>query len=135
MDGLVIDNGQHVFLRCCSAYRGLLARLGMTGSVTLQDRFEVTVLRPGGRARLRRTALPGPLHMGQALAGYPLLSLRSDCAWCRAALAMHAARPGERPGWTGSVSVTGSPRTGRASMARRVLWDLFTVSALNVAGR
>ena len=71
---LTVDNGQHVFLRCCSAYRGLLARLGMTGSVTLQDRFDVTVLRPGGRARLRRTVLPGPLHMGQALASYQHLS-------------------------------------------------------------
>ena len=67
---LVVDNGQHVFLRCCTAYRGLLARLGMTGSVLLQDRFDVTVLRPGGRATLRRTGLPGPLHMGRALAGY-----------------------------------------------------------------
>ncbi|HXZ77964.1 MAG TPA: FAD-dependent oxidoreductase, partial [Streptosporangiaceae bacterium] len=37
--GLMVDNGQHVFLRCCVAYRGLLARLGMTGSVSLQDRF------------------------------------------------------------------------------------------------
>ena len=46
-NGLTVDNGQHVFLRCCIAYRGLLARLGMTGSVTLQDRFDVTVLRPG----------------------------------------------------------------------------------------
>ena len=27
-DGLEIDNGQHVFLRCCTAYRALLARLG-----------------------------------------------------------------------------------------------------------
>ena len=72
--GLTIDNGQHVFLRCCTAYRGLLARLGMTGSVAVQDRFDVTVLRPGGRARLRRTALPGPLHMGQALARYRHLS-------------------------------------------------------------
>lgn len=28
-DDLVIDTGQHVFLRCCTAYRGLLDRLGM----------------------------------------------------------------------------------------------------------
>ena len=62
--GLMVDNGQHVFLRCCVAYRGLLARLGMTGAVTLQDRFDVTVLAPEGRARLRRTA-PGPLHLAR----------------------------------------------------------------------
>ncbi len=27
-EGLQMDNGQHVFLRCCGAYRALLARLG-----------------------------------------------------------------------------------------------------------
>src|SRR5215469_12595408 len=86
--GLTVDNGQHVFLRCCTAYRGLLARLGMTGSVAVQDRFDVTVLRPGGRARLRRTALPGPLHMGQALAGYRHLSYAERLLVVPAALAM-----------------------------------------------
>ncbi|HEX9527341.1 MAG TPA: FAD-dependent oxidoreductase, partial [Streptosporangiaceae bacterium] len=25
---MMIDNGQHVFLRCCTSYQGLLARLG-----------------------------------------------------------------------------------------------------------
>ena len=29
-DGIVADNGQHVFLRCCTAYRGLLDRIGAT---------------------------------------------------------------------------------------------------------
>ena len=47
-DGLTVDTGQHVFLGCCSAYRGLLDRLGMTEHTTLQDRFDVTVLAPGG---------------------------------------------------------------------------------------
>jgi predicted NAD/FAD-binding protein len=131
--GLTVDNGQHVFLRCCTAYRGLLARLGMTGSVTLQDRFEVTVLRPGGRATLRRTALPGPLHMGQALAGYRHLSYAERLRVVPAALAMtrlDAASPeldGQRLGdWLAAH--------GQGEHARRVLWDLFTVSALNVAG-
>ena len=113
--GLTVDNGQHVFLRCCTAYRGLLARLGMTGSVTLQDRFDVTVLRPGGRARLRRTALPGPLHMGQALASYQHLSYAERLRVVPAALAMTMfTRPA--PSLTGSASVTGWPLTGRANM-------------------
>src|ERR1017187_1158337 len=33
-----------------------------------------------------------------------------------------------------SGSGTGSPPRGQGERARRVLWDLFTVSALNVAG-
>ena len=92
--GLSIDNGQHVFLRCCTAYRGLLARLGMTGSVSLQDRFDVTVLSPGGRATLRRTSLPGPLHMGRAVTGYGHLSLAERLRVVPAALAMARLDPG-----------------------------------------
>jgi protoporphyrinogen oxidase len=125
--GLVVDNGQHVFLRCCTAYRGLLARLGMTGSVAVQDRFDVTVLRPGGRARLRRTALPGPLHMGRALTGYGFLSFTQRLQAARAALAMAALDPvaegldDERLGdWLAA--------RGQDERTRRVLWDLFTVS-------
>ena len=94
-DGLVVDNGQHVFLGCCSAYRELLTRLGMTGAVSVQDRFDVTVLSPGGRARLRRTGLPGPLHMGQALARYSFLTLGERLRVARAALAMRMLNPAD----------------------------------------
>jgi hydroxysqualene dehydroxylase len=131
--GLTVDNGQHVFLRCCTAYRGLLARLGMTGSVTLQDRFDVTVLRPGGRARLRRTALPGPLHMGQALASYEHLSYAERLRVVPAALAMTRLDPAS-PELDGQRLGDWLAAHGQGEHARRVLWDLFTVSALNVAG-
>jgi squalene-associated FAD-dependent desaturase len=131
--GLTVDNGQHVFLRCCTAYRGLLARLGVTGSVTLQDRFDVTVLRPGGRARLRRTALPGPLHMGQALASYQHLSFAERLRVVPAALAMTRLDPAS-PELDGQRLGDWLAAHGQGEHARRALWDLFTVSALNVAG-
>ncbi|MDX6392723.1 MAG: hypothetical protein QOJ73_3786 [Streptosporangiaceae bacterium] len=132
-DGLVIDNGQHVFLGCCSAYRELLARLDMTGAVSLQDRFDVTVLSPGGRARLRRTRLPGPLHMGKALAGYSFLTPVERLRVTRAALAMMRLDPA-RPGLDNERLGDWLAARGQGERARRVLWDLFTVSALNVAG-
>jgi squalene-associated FAD-dependent desaturase len=131
--GLTVDNGQHVFLRCCTAYRGLLARLGMTGSVSLQDRFDVTVLRPGGRARLRRTALPGPLHMGQALASYQHLSFAERLRVVPAALAMTRLDPAS-PELDGQRLGDWLAAHGQGEHARRALWDLFTVSSLNVAG-
>jgi squalene-associated FAD-dependent desaturase len=135
-DGLVVDNGQHVFLRCCTAYRGLLGRLGMTGSVTLQDRFDVTVLRPGPQARqarLRRNALPGPLHMGAALAAYPLLTLAERLVVGRAALAMKRLDPAS-PAVDQLRLGDWLAARGQSERARRALWDLFTVSALNIAG-
>src|SRR6185437_12377995 len=92
---MTIDNGQHVFLRCCTSYQELLVRLGATGLVSVQERFDVTVLSPRGTARLRRTALPGPLHFGKALAGYRLLSLSERIKVARAALAMRFLNPAD----------------------------------------
>ena len=72
--GLTIDNGQHAFLRCAVAYRGLLDRLGVADLVTVQDQLAVTVLAEGGRADVSRGHLPGPLHLAPALARYGLLT-------------------------------------------------------------
>ncbi|HEY1919905.1 MAG TPA: hydroxysqualene dehydroxylase HpnE [Streptosporangiaceae bacterium] len=138
-DGLVVDNGQHIFLRCCSAYQGLLDRLGMTGSVRLQDRFDVRVLRPGPpgapphQARLRRTGLPGPLHFGLALAGYSFLSFPERFRVGRAALAIKRLHP-DNPDVDARRLGDFLAAHGQDEQARRALWDLFTVSALNVAG-
>ncbi len=131
--GLTVDTGQHVFLRCCTAYRGLLARLGMTGATSLQERFDITVLSPAGRARLRRGGLPGPLHMAGSLLRYPLLSPAQRLRVGQAALGMRLLDPAsprqdrQRLGdWLAAH--------GQDERARRMLWDLFTVSSLNVAG-
>jgi uncharacterized protein with NAD-binding domain and iron-sulfur cluster len=141
-DGLVVDTGQHIFLGCCSAYRGLLGKLGMTASAPLQDRFDVTVLAPGRadpkdtgprQGRLRRTALPGPLHMLSALARYPFLSLTERSSVSRPALAMRRLDPAD-PAVDAQRFGDWLAAKGQSERARRVLWDLFTVSALNIAG-
>jgi squalene-associated FAD-dependent desaturase len=130
---LIVDNGQHVFLRCCTSYRQLLARLGVTGSVALQDRFDVTVLAPGRRARLRRGGLPGPLHLSRALAGYNLLSLSERLRVARAALALRFLDPG-KAGVDGRCLGDWLRARGQNERARRRLWDLFVVSSLNIDG-
>src|SRR5437868_630489 len=137
-DGLTVDTGQHVFLGCCSAYRGLLARLGMTEHTTLQDRFDVTVLAPGAngrprQARLRRTALPGPLHMLPALGRYPFLSRTERASVARPALGMRFVDPAD-PAVDTQRFGDWLARRGQSERTRRALWDLFSVSALNIAG-
>ncbi|MGH2834084.1 MAG: FAD-dependent oxidoreductase, partial [Solirubrobacteraceae bacterium] len=87
-DGLWLDNGQHVFLRCYSAYRGLLSRLGSEQLIHIQPRFEIPVLSPGGVRVLRRGRLPAPLHLTGALARYSFLSPRRRLRAARAALAL-----------------------------------------------
>jgi squalene-associated FAD-dependent desaturase len=120
-------------LRCCTSYRELLARLGVTGSVAIQERFDVTVLSPDGQARLRRTALPAPLHLGRALAGYRLLTLPQRLAIARAALAMRFVDPAS-PEADGQALGDWLAARGQGERARRLMWDLFIVSAMNIAG-
>jgi len=137
-DGLTVDTGQHIFLGCCSAYRGLLGKLGMTAHAPLQDRFDVTVLAPGRtrtprQARLRRTALPGPLHMLPALGRYPFLTRAERARVALPALAMRRVDPAD-PGVDAQRFGDWLAARGQSERARRALWDLFTVSALNIAG-
>jgi squalene-associated FAD-dependent desaturase len=142
---MMIDNGQHVFLRCCSSYQGLLARLGVTDQVAIQDRFDVTVLsgavssgtgsssKGAGPARLRRNGLPSPLHLAGALAGYPLLSLAERARVGRAALAFRLADPAS-PALDRQRLGDWLAARGQNERARRRLWDLFIISALNIGG-
>ncbi len=55
-EGLQMDNGQHVFLRCCVAYRGLLERLGSAHLVAVQPRLEIPCSAPAARRFAWRVA-------------------------------------------------------------------------------
>ncbi len=135
-DGLTVDTGQHIFLGCCTAYRDLLGKLGMTEHAPVQNRFDVRVLAPGPTprpGRLRRTALPGPLHMLPALGRYAFLSLAERANVARPALAMRFVNP-SRPGVDEQRFGDWLAARGQTERARRALWDLFSVSALNIAG-
>jgi squalene-associated FAD-dependent desaturase len=132
-DGLVIDTGQHVFLRCCTAYRGLLDRLGMAAHAPLQPRFDMTVVAPGKKAVMRRRRIPAPLHMLPALLGYPFLNGKERMRLGLAALAFR--RLDERDPATDELRLGDwLAAHGQDERTRRVLWDLFSVSSLNIPG-
>jgi squalene-associated FAD-dependent desaturase len=92
--GLSVDNGQHVFLRCCTAYRELLGRIGALDGVTLQPRLAIPVLAPGREpVWLRRTGLPAPAHLAHSLIRYRFLSVRERIAAARAMAALRGVDP------------------------------------------
>jgi len=130
---MTIDNGQHVVLRCCDQYQALLARLGITGQVEFQPRFDVTVLGPGGPARLYRTGLPSPLHLTASLNKYKLLPMADRLKVSRAALAMKFVDPAD-PATDDQRLGDWLIAHGQSELARRRMWDLFIISALNIAG-
>ncbi|MFJ6719214.1 MULTISPECIES: hydroxysqualene dehydroxylase HpnE [unclassified Streptomyces] len=132
---LTVDNGQHVYLRCCTAYRWFLDRVGGAALAPLQERLDVPVLdvaRPGGPrlGRLRRSALPVPLHLASSLARYPHLSLAERAGVGRAALALRRLDPAD-PALDGLDFATWLGRYGQSPRAIEALWDLVGIATLN----
>jgi hydroxysqualene dehydroxylase len=131
-DGLHVDNGQHVFLRCCTAYRELLERIGATEMVALQPRLELPVLAPNRpRAVLRRANLPPPLHMATSLARYGMLS---GVDRLRAARAMRALGAVDRDDPAVDAQSLGDWLSARRQgpRARAALWELIARPTLNL---
>ncbi len=131
-EGLRVDNGQHVFLRCCLAYRALLARLGSERLTAVQPRLDIPVLKPGRPpARLRRGSLPAPLHLAGALARYPHLTLPERAGAVRATLALMRLRP-EDPALDGLTFGEWLADHGQGPAAVAALWDLIALPTLNL---
>jgi hydroxysqualene dehydroxylase len=131
-DGLSLDNGQHVFLRCCTAYRELLERLGAMDATVMQPRLDIRVLAPGGRrGRLRRGRLPAPLHLARALAGYPFLRARERAGAARAALALRRLDPDD-PALDDRSFGDWLRERGQGPAATETLWNLIALPTLNL---
>ena len=131
--GLTIDNGQHLFLRCCTAYRDLLARLGVTDSCVIQDRLDLTVLAPGtsggpAQATLRRSGLPSPAHLAGALARFRLLSVTERA---RVAAAVARLRFADRGAGNDRNLAGWLADHGQPERVRTMLWDWLCAAALN----
>jgi len=131
-NGLSFDNGQHVFLRCCTAYRGFIDRIGANDQVFLQARLDVPVLAPdGSRASIKRGNLPAPLHLARSLARYSLLSVRERIGLGRPALALSRLDPDDAS--LESVSFGDwLARYGQNDRTIERLWNLIALPTLNV---
>jgi len=129
---IVVDNGQHVYLRCCTAYREFIRRLGVEEQTFLQSRLDVPVVDPatGRIARLRRDRLPAPLHLARALLTYRLLSFRQRV---RAIVAMLALDRVDRDAPSSDTQTFGSwlAAHGQSPHVIERLIDVFTIATLN----
>jgi squalene-associated FAD-dependent desaturase len=131
-EGRLIDNGQHVFLRCCTAYRDLLRRLGSEDMTTLQPRLEIPLALPGGAVRrLRRAPLPAPLHLAPVLLGLPGLSPVERLRAAAAVLALKDVDPADPHADARELGEWLRSRR-QSSRAVHALWELIVRPTLNL---
>jgi squalene-associated FAD-dependent desaturase len=131
-DGMRFDNGQHVFLRCCTAYRALLARMGSEHHVAVQERLEIPVLSPHAPpVVLRRGSLPPPFHLAGALTRYTHLTPSQRFSAALAARALGALDPRDSALDARTLGAWLAEH-GQDAHALAVLWDLIALPTLNV---
>jgi squalene-associated FAD-dependent desaturase len=81
--GEVIDNCQHVLLRCCVNLLDFYRRLGVEGDIVFHREF--VFIEPGGRRSvLRRGMFPAPVHFAESFLRLPFLSFSEKLAVARA---------------------------------------------------
>ena len=131
-NGRWFDNGQHVFMRCCTEYRAFLDRLDVADQVTEQSRMSVSVMRPGRRpARIFRTGAPAPLHLARSLLRYGPLTVADRFRAVRTALALRRLDPDDPA--TDETSFGEWLRSrGESDRAIAGMWDLICLPTVNL---
>lgn len=88
----IIDNCQHILLRCCINLLDFYSRLGVRDRIEFHKTFYF--MEPGGRlSTMRAGILPTPLHFTESfLAGMRCLSLSDKAGIARALLALRRER-------------------------------------------
>lgn len=85
--GEIIDNCQHILLRCCVNLLDFYERLGVRDAVEFHREFYF--VEPGGRTSIFKSGmLPKPLHFAGSFLGMRYLTLREKAALVRGILAL-----------------------------------------------
>ena len=130
--GLEVDNGQHVFLGCCTEYIGFLKRLGVYRSAHLQKRLRVRVIdKVWGESTLYASALPVPLHLLPALLRFRSLSPAEKLLAGYAFAQVRSLDRARHPELDDITFEEWLRRRRQSPNAIRSLWNLITQPTLN----
>src|SRR5215471_2105626 len=128
-DAELIDNCQHVLLRCCINLMDFYRRLGVADRIKFYKEFYF--IEPGGRTSvLRAGSLPAPLHFAGSFRKFHALSLKDKIAVARGLLAIR--REQARRADLDEITMLDWLREKRQSEAAiRRFWNQVLVSAVN----
>jgi squalene-associated FAD-dependent desaturase len=131
--GMIVDNGQHVFLGCCTAYLRFLRRLGIDKATRLQPRLRVPIVTAEhGRATLEAAPLlPAPLHLLPSFLCLPMLSWREKLNAARTLAAIALAGTRGRVACDHLSFADWLRQRGESENAITYLWNLITLPTLN----
>ena len=128
-DSEIIDNCQHVLLRCCVNLMDFYRRLGVADRIKFYKEFYF--IEPGGRTSvLGAGSLPAPLHFTGSFAKLHSLSLADKLAIARGLLAIRRER-GNRTDLDRITMLEWLREKRQPERAIRRFWSQVLVSAVN----
>ncbi len=127
INGREVDNGQHVYLHCCTEFVRFISRAGMESALHEQPRFDALVLgRDGTASRLSAAPLPAPMHLLVSFASYRHLSIGGKLRVARALASAALSRPPAQMTFDEWLT-----RNAQNAETRRAFWDPFFIPAVN----
>ncbi len=130
--GDTIDNGQHLLMGCYAATRRYLSLIGSEHLTFLQPSLRIDFIHAGGRtASLACPSLPAPLHVGLGMLDLSSLSFTDRLKLLTVGAAIVGTSP-RKEQWLDTITVDAWLRQlGQSEAARRHLWDIIAIGALN----
>ncbi len=132
--GRHIDNGQHIYLACCTAYTDFLRKLGVLERTIIQRRLHTVIVDGEGRRGALTAApfLPSPLHLLPSFLAYPHLGLGDKFRAASAILSiMRTDRAKHREALDAETFRDWLIRHGQSERSIAALWDLLTLPVFN----
>ncbi|MEX2598173.1 MAG: hydroxysqualene dehydroxylase HpnE [Dehalococcoidia bacterium] len=132
--GQEVDNGQHVFLGCCTAYTRFLEDIGTLELTSRQRRLRIEVRGPNGRSGvLSALSLPAPLHLFPSFLAYPHIGWREKLRAASALLRIRRERQPTKPDLQAQSFQEWLRRHGQSDRSIANFWDLIILPTLNDA--
>lgn len=128
--GQVLDNCQHVLMRCCTHLIDLYRRLGVEHHIRWHRRFHFCD-RQGTMDVLEGDDLPAPLHLARSLLAFGGLNIFQKMAIARAVTAMIWIGPAGRSTWHTRSFADWLARHRQPAAVVEKFWAPIVVSALN----
>lgn len=132
--GQEVDNGQHIYLRCCTAYIDFLKRLGVFDRTALQKQFSLPVLDTQGHMSTLSAfpGLPAPLHLLPSLLAYRHLTVVEKLRLFPAFLSLFLTdRQRRRAELESQTFLQWLRQRGQPDRVIERLWNLIILPALN----
>ena len=129
--GQEVDNGQHIFLGCCTYYIDFLKKLGTFSDTYLQSKLLVKVLSPDRKAGyLAAAPLPKPLHLLPSFLAYRHLGFK-DKALALYALARIALTNRDHPSLSQETFYQWLKKHHQTPRAIDNFWNLIVKPSVN----